>query len=96
MLDKEEVLKLETELKAIQEKLHVHYIEELLHNCGISAGGKVFCYKNTYLLLDMDGLIRYNKVGGYITLYGRKIKKNGEPSEVVHSLSTYGIRKIEE
>lgn len=96
MLDKEEVLKLEAELKVIQEKLHVHYIEEMLHNCGLSAGEKVLCYKKPYVLLDMDGLIRYNKVGGYITLYGRKIKKNGEPSEVVHCLSTYAIHKIEE
>ena len=96
MLDKKEVLKLEAELKAIQEKLHVHYIEELLHNCGISAGEKVLCCKNTYLLLDMDGLIRYNKVGGYINLYGRMIEKNGEPSEVVYYLSNYDIRKIKE
>lgn len=96
MLDKEEVLKLEAELKAIQEKLHIHYIEEMLNDCGVSAGEKVFCYTKTYQLLDMDKLIRYNKVGGYISLYGRMIKKNGEPSEVVHCLSKYGIRKIEE
>lgn len=96
MLDKEEVLKLEAELKTIQEKLHVHYIEELLHNCGVSPGEKVFYYTKTFQILDMDKLIRYNKVGGCISLYGRMIEKNGELSEVIYFLSSYDIRKIEE
>lgn len=96
MLDKKEVLKLEAELKVIREKLRIHYIEELLQYCGVSPGEKVRFYKNTYLLLDMDGLIRYNNVGGYITLYGRRIKKNGEPSMVVHALFRHGVGKFEE
>lgn len=97
MLDKEEVLKLETELKAIQEKLHVHYIEEMLHNCGISAGGKVLSYGRLYQVLDMKGLEEYNRMGyKYVKPYGRLIKKNGELGAVVHELSNWSIKKVEE
>jgi hypothetical protein len=96
MLDKEEVLKLETAVKEMQLKLHRHYIEEVLYNCRIKAGDKVMNYGRLYQVLDMEKLEEYNRVGGYISLYGRLVKKNGELGEVVHELSSYSLRPVKE
>lgn len=96
MLTKEEVKELETAVKEMQLKLHRHYIEEILHNCGIKAGDKVMNYGRLYQVLDMEKLEEYNRVGGYISLYGRLIKKDGELGAVVHELSTYSLRPVKE
>lgn len=97
MLDKEEVLKLETAVKEMQLKLHRHYIEEVLHNCRISAGDKVMNYGRLYQVLDMEKLEEYNPVGcKYVNLYGRLVKKNGELGAVVHELSTHSLRPVKE
>ena len=53
-------------------------------------------YGRLYQVLDMEKLEEYNRVGGYISLYGRLVKKNGELGEVVHELSSYSLRPVKE
>ena len=96
MLTKEEVAELENLVKETQLRLHKHYIEESLHKCDVECGEKVAYLDKVYQILDMDRLMELNRLGSkWVNLYGTLIKKDGEPSVLVHSLYTRDIRKIE-